>query len=203
MDRQISCKELVAIIEQLNDDRIALNVFNEAIIEGKYFAVSTLSRIIDKNNQRDENGFTPMHYAAQSGYLKIVEFLVDKTAEDDKLMTTNERWTTLHLSSKGGHRALCEYFIVIRHIDVNCRDIFGYTPLHYACEIGNIEVVRCLLKAGADPSIVSTDDDPLTPECLARINNHSGVLNVLDTWRDVQDARAVIQLLIYYRFQLI
>ena len=200
MDRQISIKELVAIIEQLNDERVVLNLFNEAITQGKFFTVKTLSRLVIKKNQRDENGFTSFHYAAQSGNLEIVKYLAKETQEDDKLMTTNERWTTLHLSSKGGHRALCQFFIEICCIDVDCRDIFGYTPLHYACEIGNVDVVRYLLRAGADANIISTDDETVTAECLARNYNHRDVLHVLDTWRDVQEANAVIEPLINFYF---
>lgn len=29
----------------------------------------------------------------------------------------------------------------------------GATPLHIAADIGNLEIINCLLKAGADPNI--------------------------------------------------
>ena len=37
--------------------------------------------------------------------------------------------------------------------DVNEQDFFGRTPLHWACIVGNTEVVQYLVSKGADISI--------------------------------------------------
>lgn len=37
----------------------------------------------------------------------------------------------------------------------------GATPLHIAADIGSLEIIKCLLKAGADPNV--TDEVRLTP----------------------------------------
>ena len=191
MDRQISFKELVSIMEAFSDERVVLSVFNVAIMERKLSAVHILSQLVVKSNQRDDNGFTSMHYASQSGYLEIFKYLASNTKEDDKLLTSNEQWTCLHLSSITGNRTLCEFLVEKRAFEVDCRDFLGYTPLHYACEIGNVEVVRYLLSVGADLSITSTDEEQVTPECLARINNHKSVLDVLTSWRDFQKLQEI------------
>jgi len=41
---------------------------------------------------------------------------------------------------------------------VNCRDMFGNTPLHIACHAGNIWVVRLLLNSKANPSVKNDKD---------------------------------------------
>ena len=38
--------------------------------------------------------------------------------------------------------------------DVHMKDVFGRTPLHYACQHAKLEVVNCLLEAGAQFNIV-------------------------------------------------
>jgi len=42
--------------------------------------------------------------------------------------------------------------------DVNCKDEFGNTPLHFACQSGYVEVMRVLLHARADPTIVNNQN---------------------------------------------
>ena len=40
---------------------------------------------------------------------------------------------------------------ILSGVDVNCRDSFQYTPLMYACEVGqDMNTVRFLLDHGAD-----------------------------------------------------
>jgi ankyrin repeat protein len=39
--------------------------------------------------------------------------------------------------------------------DVGARDHAGYTPLHAAAELGRAQIVRILLRAGADVTAVS------------------------------------------------
>lgn len=66
---------------------------------------------------------------------------------------------------------LCEYFINKHRIPVNSRDMWGYTPLHYACERGNVEVIECLLETHANPYVTNTGSvsDGLTPEDVAML----------------------------------
>ncbi|KAG6862392.1 hypothetical protein C0995_011832 [Termitomyces sp. Mi166 len=63
--------------------------------------------------------------------------------------------------------ALSELFHRHPETDVNQLDEFGYTPLHLACDRGNLLTVEFLLGKGADPTI--KDSDGLTAAELAAI----------------------------------
>jgi ankyrin repeat protein len=53
--------------------------------------------------------------------------------------------------------------------DINhrCKDL-GYTALHYACEVDDVDIIKCLLQHGADPTIKSKRH--LTPLHVALSN---------------------------------
>jgi len=58
-------------------------------------------------------------------------------------------------------------------------DEFGYTPLHLACDRGNIDVVRLLLKRGADRNL--KDPDNLSPLELAKEAGRSDIEAILSS----------------------
>jgi hypothetical protein len=62
--------------------------------------------------------------------------------------------------------------------DVNGRTSGGYTPLMIAAGVGNEEMVRLLLARGADPGLLN--DSGWSAAYLARINNHSRVVTLLE-----------------------
>jgi len=58
-------------------------------------------------------------------------------------------------------------------------DEFGYTPLHLACDRGNIDIVRLLLTKGADHSL--KDPDNLSPVELAKEAGQSEIEAMLSS----------------------
>lgn len=57
-------------------------------------------------------------------------------------------------------------------IDVNQRDHYGMTALYHACRMGETDIVKALLMAGADPAIASRYG--WTPKHIARLNKRNG-----------------------------
>ena len=105
----------------------------------------------------DNDGFTPMHFASQNGHVEVVRCLLEVGADRDK---------SARIGFTPVHSALLE---VGADRD---GDNDGYTPMQLACEKGHVEVVRCLLEAGADK-------DKNTAMNLACLNKHVEVVYCL------------------------
>lgn len=60
-------------------------------------------------------------------------------------------WTPLHEAARNGDVKGVELFLAT--ISPNAKDSTGQTPLHWPSAHGRLEVVKLLLKAGADPNI--------------------------------------------------
>jgi ankyrin repeat protein/GAF domain-containing protein/CheY-like chemotaxis protein len=74
---------------------------------------------------------------------------------------------------------MIEHLAVCHHagMDINCRDRFSGTPLHYAALFGHVACCEYLLDHGADPSLLDIwKNDALI---LAAKNGHIGVIELL------------------------
>jgi hypothetical protein len=109
-------------------------------------------------NAKDENGWTPLHHAAEVGSVDIAKFLIDKGAY------VNAR----------AERAKYE----------GCRrlDVSGITPLHIAACYGFLPLAELLLESGADPNAI--DQCGRTPTYLAEGNGHKGVAELIKEYTE-------------------
>lgn len=62
---------------------------------------------------------------------------------------------------------------------LNARDIHGRTPLHYACELGKMELVQLLVQSQMLDSVDVLDNDSKTPLILAITRNHIDITKTL------------------------
>ncbi|EFA05211.2 uncharacterized protein LOC103313299 [Tribolium castaneum] len=87
----------------------------------------------------DDDGFTPLHYAAQSGNLTIVKLLTR-----DNLINQINRYirTPLHMAAVKGHHFVVKYLIDRGAQQIN--DYEGDTPLDDALKIESIETIKLL-----------------------------------------------------------
>ena len=93
--------------------------------------ISLLSELIQKYNilfqPIDANNLTALHFAVQMNRKKSILFLC-------KLMTIFNNNAVNEEENKG----------------INIPDILGRTPLHQAAAKGDLEIIECLIKFGAD-----------------------------------------------------
>lgn len=119
-------------------------------------------------NEKDSQGWTPLHVAASHKCsMEVVRLLVDAGADPssrDKL-----GYTPLHIA------ASCNNYEIVQPLvdagaDPEAHEHIGFSPLHIAAVHNNAEMVRPLVNAGAHPE--SRDRDGDTPlhraACAAR-----------------------------------
>eukprot|EP00026_Physarum_polycephalum_P011596 Phypoly_transcript_11831.p1 GENE.Phypoly_transcript_11831~~Phypoly_transcript_11831.p1 ORF type:complete len:249 (+),score=33.50 Phypoly_transcript_11831:333-1079(+) len=96
--------------------------------------------------KKDGRGYnplaTPIHYAARSGHLDVVKFLVDRGADINA--RDIENWTALHYSCNNGHVEIVEY-LISKGIDTTPKDSFyNQTAIEFASYRQFDDVVRAI-----------------------------------------------------------
>jgi cytohesin len=92
-----------------------------------------------------EDGFTPLHFAAQQGHKEVVELLIGKGA--DVNLKRRGGKTPLHLAAQNGHKDVTE-LLIAKGADVNAKDDYGSTSLDWANGYGRTETADLLRKHG-------------------------------------------------------
>jgi len=105
---------------------------------------------VNPNIQSTAEGGTPLHVAADRGYLGIVKFLLRHGANPN--MKNDYGNTPLHYAAESGNSKVVE--VLLKHgADPNIQNNYGWTPLHFVASYGYPEVVELLLGHGANPNI--------------------------------------------------
>ncbi len=102
-------------------------------------------------NARDANYSTPLHYAVSSGQREVATLLLARGADVDAQNYRGE--TSLHLLaafSTPKNTELAE-LLVSHKATLNLYDSDGSAPLHVAAREGNSDMIKFLLRRGADP----------------------------------------------------
>lgn len=107
----------------------------------------------DPVNGKDQEGFAPIHRAAQGGHMEAVTILMEHKA--NPRLPSNSGLTALHLAAFHRHVGVVnELLNTPAKQDLNSKDKHhGMTPLHMAINRGAPDVAEVLLKSGADPLI--------------------------------------------------
>jgi len=134
-------------------------------------------------NAKYEDGFTLLHYAAESGKLDFMKYLVLEQHVNAKEDVNG--LTALHLGCV--YLPVTKWLVEEQHLDVNAKESMGETPLHFAAASGALDVVQWLVQNGADANALDgsgktpamaaaesdTDDSRKTAEWLEDWMKHS------------------------------
>ena len=103
-------------------------------------------------SREEQDGNSPLHYAAGTGDLWCVQRLV---AKGDDARAKN-RWadTPLHWAALGGHTDVVR-FLLRAGVLIDATSRTGETALHLAIDKGHLETVRLLLAESADTNIAA------------------------------------------------
>ncbi|MDF7798942.1 ankyrin repeat domain-containing protein [Pontiellaceae bacterium B1224] len=103
-------------------------------------------------NEKNKQGWTPMHFAVVRGKTGCVEVLVAKGAKLDERTGTLK--TPLHLAADRGFLEIAT-LLVENGADLKAQDDEGWTPLHYAAEKDKVDVAAYLIEQGTEVNAVS------------------------------------------------
>ncbi len=144
--------------------------------------VARLRELLDHNRDfstmPDQDGCTPLHYAAYFGHEEAARYLLSIGADPAARSMDPLRNQPLHAAATSGHAAIVT-LLLGAGADPNAEQSGQWTPLHGAAEQGHLEVVRALLAAGAHPGSASVSG--ATPRSLAQGKGHGAIASLLDS----------------------
>ena len=137
-----------------------------AAYHGLLDIVKTLKEF-SSHSSKDNNGCVPLHYAAATNNLSVIDYLITEKGCEPTVATTRQN-LPLHAACRYGHLNTTKYFIIEQNCDPNCRNRDGLTPLHFASQGGHTNVIQYLItEIGCDPMIPNNYGSlPLHIACL-------------------------------------
>ena len=102
---------------------------------------------------KNESSNTPFMVACESGYYSVASFLLEKGA--DKYTLNHDNRSGFHLAAELGREEVVK--MLVDDYDINVKDRYGFAPLTLACMYGHYSVAVILLKKGADPNTVASN----------------------------------------------
>ena len=121
---------------------------------------------------------TILHYVAEVGHLKLLQYIMQK--RNDNSMSFDENSVTpLHLAAGKGHLDIVRYLTLNKHYDPAITDNNGDSPLHYAAsDSGSVQIAEFLrLKLNCKMNL--TNGNNQTPLHLAAAKGNMEMVKFL------------------------
>ena len=136
-------------------------------------------------NPRDNNGITPLHFAAIRGKRDILEILCDHMIKRGINLNQpdNFKTTALHYAVLKGNQHIVSYLLE-RGAETESKDLSGDTPLLLAGKRGRVELVEILLSNGAD--IAATNSKGYTIFHIASEHENKSLLKFLSKIMNIE-----------------
>uniref|UniRef100_A0A336MC35 CSON014921 protein n=1 Tax=Culicoides sonorensis TaxID=179676 RepID=A0A336MC35_CULSO len=123
-------------------------------------SLSCVKFLVEKGaniNAKNWQGHSPFQYACSKGYKDIVEYFLSKGADPN--IRDNRNDVPLHrLASMGKSDIMKMLFDSKAKIEVDVQNKEGCTPLHLACEDGEVQCAMMLLEKGASIEIQNKEE---------------------------------------------
>ena len=146
-----------------------------------YFGLGEIMAYCCKKGQykelKDDNGRTPLSWAAEKGHEAVVRLLIKRGDVDINTQDKSGK-TPLSWAAAKGHEVVVRLLIERGDVDINTQDEYKQTPLTLAAEQGHEAVVRLLVERD-DVDINTLDPLEQTPLLWAAMKGHEAVVRLL------------------------
>jgi ankyrin repeat protein len=113
----------------------------------------------DAKTYLDRNGASALHWAAGCGYLNMVKFLIEQMSCPPEQPQRGKRSfrnrTPLHWAARNNHLNVVQYLLENCNVNVDSTTLDGTTAFCWACWQGNIDIMKYLVKRGANIHLVN------------------------------------------------
>lgn len=168
----VHLESLIKLGADINADRESPPL-HLAVLEGHTRAVEILLRNGANQNITFSHGYTPIFYLIECGYADILKIFLDNQCDPNQKSYFN--YTLLHKATFFGRinmvQMLLEYGAAVEPVTSD-----QMTPLFFAIDNGDAEMVKLLLLYGANPNKACNN---VTPLQLATKVNHSQIIDIL------------------------
>ncbi|XTI84042.1 ankyrin repeat protein, partial [Cenococcum geophilum] len=158
------------------------NAHNGAAFNGR----TELLRLLLTGNRagqdlRDDQGRSALHLAARGGHISTMDSLL---ALGMDINVKDMRGDQILSYAASGASALTVQRI-LQHPSLCVEESDGWSPLHWACRIGDAEVLRLLIDKGFQGHVVRTSYPQAlwTPYSIAIFHGNRKLLSELGNWR--------------------
>ncbi|XP_019858431.1 PREDICTED: transient receptor potential cation channel subfamily A member 1 homolog [Amphimedon queenslandica] len=132
-------------------------------------------------DERFKLGFTPLHVAAEKGFVIILKVLLNKVLESNSHIdhTDTYKRTPFHVACEQGHTQVVK-LLLERGADIHLiDDTYKGPALHIACIKGHAHIVGLLLNHRIDINHCSTDEKKHTALHIACRKGHEQIVKLL------------------------
>ena len=132
-------------------------------------------------NIKNKGGASPLSAAVSNNHKGIINLLLDAGA---KLTSSSSDLSPLHTASQIGNIQLVRSIVSKQSDDsviqtlVNAKGPDNQTPIHFAVSSGNLNIVKYLLKHGADVNAL-VESTLATPLHMAALKGHQQIIETL------------------------
>ena len=156
------CHNINLIKKFLTTSKVDLSLVNNKSKSVLHFALkyndpAIIELIINKINlleKCDDMHWCPIHYAIRYSTSDIVRLLLEKNIDVNTEPTLDMMQLPIHFVLRycDSHNDTDIIFAIINQtINLECQDIDGWRPIHYAVRYQPLPIIKTLLRAGVNP----------------------------------------------------